>query len=158
MLCYNYIMNLEKFEEELTQIEEFLARPDAYADPEFAGKSKRANILHEILDLNKKVEQLSTNLSEAEGLINDPELGEIAKEDIDNIKKELASAQVALDELLIPRDPADDKPAIIEIRAGAGGDEASLFATELYRMYLKYAEAHDLKAELISQNENHILA
>ena len=54
----------------------------------------------------------------------------------------------------MPHDPEDDKPAILEIRAGAGGDEASLFAGELYRLYLKYADKHGLKAELISQNEN----
>lgn len=54
----------------------------------------------------------------------------------------------------MPRDPADDKPAIMEIRAGAGGDEASLFAGELYRMYVRYGETHGLKTELISQNEN----
>ena len=147
-------MDIEKFEEELSQIDEFLAKPDAYADAEFAAKSKRANVLRDIIDLSKKIEQFSTSLTEAEGLVNDPELGEIAKEDIQNLKSEIATAQAQLEELLIPRDPADDKPAIIEIRAGAGGDEASLFAGELYRMYLKYAEAHGLKFEPISENLN----
>ncbi|MBR0242535.1 peptide chain release factor 1, partial [Candidatus Saccharibacteria bacterium] len=70
------------------------------------------------------------------------------------LKSELPKMKADLEELLIPRNPEDDKPAIIEIRAGAGGDEASLFAGELYRMYLKYAESHGLKLELISQNEN----
>ena len=147
-------MDLTKFENELKEIEDFLAQPDAYADSEFASKSKRANILREIIELSKKIEQFSANLTEAEALVDDPELGEIAKDDVINIKSELESAQEKLDELLIPRDPTDDKPAIIEIRVGAGGDEASLFAAELYRMYLKYAEAHGLKAELISQNGN----
>ncbi|MBR3248470.1 peptide chain release factor 1 [Candidatus Saccharibacteria bacterium] len=147
-------MDLEKFKEELKTIEEFLARPDAYADPEFAGKNKRATVLREILELNKKITQFEANLTEAEELLNDPELGEMAKEDSENLKKEIKLAREKLEELLIPRDPADDKPAIMEIRAGAGGDEASLFAGELYRMYLKYAEAHGLKAELISENLN----
>lgn len=147
-------MDLEKFKEELAEIEEFLARPDAYADPEFAAKSKRANVLREIIELNKKIEQFSTSLTEAEGLVDDPELGEIAREDVENLKKKIETANEKLEELLIPRDPADDKPAIMEIRAGAGGDEASLFAGELYRMYLKYAEKHGLKAELISENLN----
>jgi peptide chain release factor 1 len=78
----------------------------------------------------------------------------MAKDDAENIKKLLKEANERLEELLVPHDPEDDKPAILEIRAGAGGDEASLFAGELYRLYLKYAEKHGLKAELISQNEN----
>lgn len=153
-MWYNYTMDLKKFEEELAEIDKFLAQPDAYADPEFASKNKRANVLREILDLNKKIVQFETNLTEAEALINDPELGEIAKDDAESIKKELKVSQEKLEELLIPRDPADDKPAIIEIRAGAGGDEASLFAGELHRMYQKYAEAHGLKFELVSENLN----
>ena len=131
-----------------------MARPDAYADSSFGAKNKRANVLREILELNKKIEHFSTSLTEAEALVNDSELGEIAKEDVVNLKEQIAAAQAKLEELLIPRDPADDKPAIVEIRAGAGGDEASLFAGELYRMYLKYAEAHGLRSELISENLN----
>lgn len=147
-------MDLQKFEDELKELDDFLAQPEAYADSDFAAKAKRAGVLREILGLNKKIEQFETNLNEAESLLNDPELGEIAKEDVANLKNELKVSREKLEELLIPRDPEDDKPAIIEIRAGAGGDEASLFAGELYRMYLKYAEGHDLKTELISKNEN----
>ena len=147
-------MNLDKIEDELKEIEKFLAEPDAYSKPEFATKSKRATVLREILDLNKKIAQLNNNLEEAESLLNDPELGEMAKDDAENIKNLLNESNEKLEELLVPHNPEDDKPAIIEIRAGAGGDEASLFAGELYRMYLKYAEKHGLKAELISQNEN----
>ena len=147
-------MDTEKFESELREVEEFLAKPDAYVSPEFPSKSKRANVLREIIELSKKIEHFSTSLIEAEGLINDPELGEIAKDDVANLKEEIKVANERLEELLIPRDPEDDKPAIVEIRAGAGGDEASLFAGELYRMYLKYAEGHGLKSELISENLN----
>ena len=147
-------MDTQKFEAELNEIENFLSKPDAYNHPDFAAKSKRAAILREIIDLNNKIEQLSANLSEAESLTNDPELGEIAREDVNTLKTAIDAAKNELEELLIPRNPDDDKPALIEIRAGAGGDEASLFASELYRMYLKYAENHGLKAELISQNEN----
>ena len=153
-MCYNYNMDLTKIKEELEGIESFLATPDAYSDPDFAAKAKRATILHEIIDLDNKINQAKANLEEAEILVNDPELGEIAKEDIEHLKSEIKANTAKLEELLIPRDPADDKPAIIEIRAGAGGDEASLFAGELYRMYLKYAESHGLKSELISENQN----
>ena len=147
-------MDLTKLKNELDEIEKFLAEPDAYNKPDFAEKAKRATTLREIIELNDKITRLKENLSEAKSLADDPELGEIAKDDIKNIENELESSNSTLEELLIPRNPEDDKPAILEIRAGAGGDEASLFASELYRMYLKYAENHNLKAELISKNEN----
>ena len=153
-MWYNYSMDTKKFEEELKQIEDFLATPDAYSHPDFAGKSKRAAILREILNLNTEIAKSKKALEEAKELLNDPDLGEIAKDDIETLTTKISDDRAKLEELLIPRDPADDKPAIIEIRAGAGGDEASLFAGELYRMYTKYAESRGLKVELISANEN----
>ena len=147
-------MNLEKYKEEKQEITEFLARADAYADPDFAAKSKRLSEIDEILNVAAEVDQLKKNIEEAKALLADPELGELAKSDLEDAEKKLTEAEAKLEELLIPRDPDDDKPVIFEIRAGAGGDEASLFAGELYRMYLHYAEKHGLKSELISQNEN----
>lgn len=147
-------MEIEKYKDELKTIEDFLATPDAYSSPDFAAKGKRAAILREIIDLSEKIAKSEKDLEDAESLLSDPELGEIARDDIERLKSELPKMKADLEELLIPRNPEDDKPAIIEIRAGAGGDEASLFAGELYRMYLKYAESHGLKLELISQNEN----
>ena len=147
-------MDLQKYEDELREIEAFLARPDAFSNPDFAMRSKRASVLHEMLDLNHDISRYSESLKEAEELVDDSELGEMAREDVATLKAKIEAAKNRLEELLIPRDPADDKPALIEIRAGAGGDEASLFAGELYRMYLKYAENHGLKAELMSENQN----
>lgn len=147
-------MDLIKIKAEAEEIEKFLATPDAYASPDFAAKAKRANLLKEILELDEKIKKDTENLKEAKSLANDPELGEMARDDIKNYETSLEQDQARLEELLIPRDPADDKPAIIEIRAGAGGDEASLFAGELFRMYQRYAEKHGLKVELISKNEN----
>ncbi len=147
-------MNIEKYKEEKQEITEFLAQPDAYADPDFAAKSRRLSEIDEILGTAAEIEKCKKNIEEAKALLNDAELGELAKADLEDAEKKLAAAEEKLEELLVPRDPDDDKPAIIEIRAGAGGDEASLFAGELYRMYLHFAEKHGLKTELISQNEN----
>ncbi len=147
-------MDLQKYKDELAEINDFLARPDSFSDPNFASKSKRAAHIQEIIELGATIATAEKNLAEAESLSTDPDLGEMAREDAARLKAELPDLKSKLEELLIPRDPEDDKPAIFEIRAGAGGDEASLFAGELYRMYLKYAEAHGLKFELISQNEN----
>ena len=147
-------MDLQKFEQEAQEIEQWLAEPEAYAKPDFATKSKRLSELKEIIALINEIETDVKNLKEAKELVNDPELGEMAREDVENLNKKIVQNRDELEEMLLPRDPDDDKPAIIEIRAGAGGDEASLFAGELYRMYLKYAEKHNLKYELISKNEN----
>ena len=97
---------------------------------------------------------MKKNLDEAEALVNDSELGELARMDAEEIKARLEKERAELEEKLIPRDPDDEKPAIMEIRAGAGGDEASLFAGELVRMYGYYADKHGLKTELISKHEN----
>ena len=147
-------MNLQKFEEEKKEITEFLAKPDAYANPDFAAKSRRLSEIDTILELDKKIKQFEQNLKEAKELFSDPELSEIAKEDAAKAESEIEKLSAELEEMLLPHDPDDDKPVIVEIRAGAGGDEASLFAGELYRMYLHYAEKHNMKTELISQNEN----
>ncbi len=147
-------VNFKNLETEAQEIERFLAQPNSYADSNFAAKSRRLAEIKDILELAHGVETKKQNLKEAHEFANDPELGAVAQEDIERLTKEITADEARLEEMLLPRDPEDDKPAIIEIRAGAGGDEASLFAGELYRMYLKYAEGHGLRAELISQNEN----
>ncbi len=147
-------IDFQKFETERAEIEDFLARPEAYAAPGFAEKSRRLAEINEILELARQIEQAKNNLSEATELLDDPDLGEMAHEDVQNLHQKIENLEAELEEKLLPSDPTDDKPAIMEIRAGAGGDEASLFAGELYRMYVRYAERHGLKAELLSQNEN----
>lgn len=147
-------IDFQKFIDEKAEIEAFLGMPEAYADPNFAEKSRRLAEINNILDLKQEIEKTRQNLEEATELINDPELGEMAREDIRLLGLKIDDLNVKLEEILLPRDPTDDKPAIMEIRAGAGGDEASLFAGELYRMYARYAEKHHLKVELMSQNEN----
>lgn len=87
---------------------------------------------------------------------NDEEMREMAKEELSDAKKQIESLEQELKILLLPKDPNDDKNIILEIRAGAGGDEAALFAAELYRMYVNYSEGQHWKVELISVNENGI--
>ncbi|MBQ7802427.1 peptide chain release factor 1 [Candidatus Saccharibacteria bacterium] len=147
-------IDFQNLENEKREIEEFLTKPDAYTDPEFAAKSKRGAELSGILELKKTIESDKTALEEAKELLSDSELGELAKEDIETLTKKIASEEAELEEKLLPKDPMDDRPAIVEIRAGAGGDEASLFAGELYRMYMCYAERTGLRAELMSENLN----
>lgn len=147
-------VDFQKFVDEKAEIEAFLAGQAAYADPNFAEKSRRLAEINNILDLKQQLEQAEHDLAEAKALQDDPDLGELARADVETLTVKIAEKTAELEEILLPRDPADDKPAIMEIRAGAGGDEASLFACELYRMYARYAEKHHLKVELMSQNEN----
>ncbi len=147
----NKIKNLR---EEASAISLFLSDPKAYLDDSFASKSKRLSEINEIISIDKKISQLKNNIRESEKLLSDPILGEVAKLDISESEQKISELTLQLEEKLIPRDPDDDKPVIMEIRAGAGGDEASLFASELYRMYLRYAEKHGLKTELMSENIN----
>ena len=144
-----------KLAAELSQLEAFLAAPTAYSDPDFTKKNKRFNELRVITEIANQRTRLEKNLAEAESLANgNDELAELAREDIAKITAELEQIENDLFVMLSPKDPNDDKDVIIEIRAGAGGDEASLFAAELYRMYLRYAETHGLKTELMSENTN----
>ena len=87
---------------------------------------------------------------------SDEELRELAKEELAEAKKRIEELEYSLKVLLLPKDPNDDKNIILEIRAGAGGDEAALFAAELYRMYVNYADSQRWKVELVSVNENGI--
>ena len=140
--------------EEAEKITVFLADPNAYMSEDFASKSKRLSEINEIINIDKEIKQCEAHIKDAEELLSDVELSEMAKLDIDENQAKIENLTASLEEKLIPRDPDDDKPVIMEIRAGAGGDEASLFAAELYRMYLRYAEKHGLKTELMSENAN----
>ena len=134
---------------------DFLAQPTAYSDPEFTIKNKRFSELETLIAKAKERQQLTKNLEEARQLATGgDEIAELAKAEITETEARLAELEEELFILLTPKDPNDEKNIIIEIRAGAGGDEASLFAAELYRMYLRWCEANGYKTELISESAN----
>ena len=145
---------IESLKKEASEITSFLSEAEAYRSADFATKSKRLAEINEILTINETILQFRQNILEANELLSDPDFAEIAKADIDEAEKRISELTLNLEEKLIPQDPDDNKPVIMEIRAGAGGDEASLFANELYRMYLRYAEKHGFKTELMSENFN----
>jgi len=148
-------LDISDLQTEKQQLGEFLAQPDAYLDAEFTAKNKRFSELDAILEKATLRETLETQLAEAKKLIGGgDELADMAKQEVTDIDMRLVTLENDLFVMLAPRDPNDEKNVIVEIRAGAGGDEASLFAAELYRMYLRYCEAHDLKSELMSESAN----
>jgi peptide chain release factor 1 len=148
-------LNIDKLETEKMKLGEFLAYPKAYADNNYTIKNKRFAELETILQKVRRRETLESQLDEAKALSSgNDELAEVAKLEVIDVEAKLQKLEDELFTMLTPRDPNDDRNVIIEIRAGAGGDEASLFAAELYRMYLRYCETHNLKSELISESVN----
>lgn len=148
-------LDLDELSAEKTNLAQFLASPDAYNDPEFSNKNKRFTELEAIFDRALLRQTLEQQLKEAKSLASgNDELAELAKLEVEEIEMKLSQLEEELFVMLTPKDPNDEKNVIIEIRAGAGGDEASLFAAELYRMYLRYCESHKLKTELLSESAN----
>ena len=112
-----------------------------------------------IVDAYKQYKQAKQDVEDSLALLDeesDEEMKELAKEELADAKKRIEELEQELKILLLPKDPNDEKNVIVEIRAGAGGDEAALFASELYRMYVHYAESQHWKVEIISLSENGI--
>lgn len=148
-------INIDDLQTEKQELGDFLARPDAYANEAYTTKNKRFTELDAILEKATLRRTLEAQLIEAKELMGGgDELAEMAKLEVSDIDTRLQSIEDELFLMLAPKDPNDEKNVIVEIRAGAGGDEASLFAAELYRMYLRYCEAHSLRTELISESAN----
>jgi peptide chain release factor 1 len=148
-------LNIDELQAEKANLADFLATPNAFSDPDFSKKNKRLSELEAILEKATLRRTLESQLIEAKQLIGGgDELAELAKMEVSETEERLTSLEEELFTMLAPKDPNDEKNVIVEIRAGAGGDEASLFAAELYRMYLRYCEMHSLKTELMSESAN----
>lgn len=146
-------LNIEELTAEKQQLSDFLAQPDAYSAPDFTAKNKRFTELENIIAKAVERETIEKQLLEAKQLAGgSDELAELAKLEIPEDEAKLAKLEEELFVMLSPKDPNDEKNIIIEIRAGAGGDESSLFGAELYRMYLRWCEANGYKTELMSES------
>ena len=153
----------DKLENLLIRFEELLGelgQPDVAGNPEhFQKLMKEQSDLQPVVDTYqeykkcRQTEEDSLSMLEEE---SDEEMREMLKEELAESKKRMAELEKELKILLLPKDPNDNKNVIVEIRAGAGGDEAALFAADIYRMYVKYAESRRWKTEMLSLNENGI--
>ncbi len=120
---------------------------------------KEQNDLTPIVDAYKEYKDMKQGIEDSLAMIEeetDDEMRELAKEELNDCKKRVEELEQQLKILLLPKDPNDDKNVIVEIRAGAGGDEAALFASQLYRVYVRYAERNRWKVDMMSVNENGI--
>jgi peptide chain release factor 1 len=138
-----------------------LAELDAtLADPKITSDIKRWRALsreqaeaHDLVSQYRRYQQREADLHAARAMQDDPEMAEMAKEEITSASADMAGLMAALQLALIPRDPDDDRPAFIEIRAGTGGDESALFAGDLARMYLRFCERQGWRTEVMSQSD-----
>ena len=137
-----------------------LQEPDVANDPErFRKLMKEQSDLAPIVEAYQEYKNCKQNVEESLMILeeeSDEEMRELAKEELNESKARIEELEQELKILLLPKDPNDDKNVIVEIRAGAGGDEAALFAAEIYRMYVHYADSRRWKTEMISLNENGI--
>jgi len=147
---------LKKIAEELEDIDKQLSTPGVASDQnKFRALSKRRAAIEPIVLLYKEKKTLLENLEEAEQVLSeekDEEMKNLAKDEIDSARTKLENLDAQIKIALLPKDPDDGKNAILEIRAGAGGDEASLFAEELSRMYIRHAENNGFKIELLEKS------
>ena len=144
----------ENLRTEYEALRQRLAEPDIYSSKDYPKLARRQSELAKLISLFDKKTALATQLSEAQTMAggSDNDLAELARSELDELNSLISSNDEALSEALIPSDPNDERDAIMEIRAAAGGDEASLFAGELYRMYSRWCETHNYKTELISES------
>ena len=153
----------DKLEDLLIRFEEImgeLQEPDVVNDQNrFRRLMKEQNDLTPIVEAYKEYKDCKQNIEDSLTMLeeeSDPEMKELAKEELNSSKDRVEELEQEMKILLLPKDPNDEKNVFVEIRGGAGGDEAALFAAEIYRMYSHYADSRRWKVEMISLNENGI--
>lgn len=151
---------LEKVKERYIEIAGLLSNPEVISDQnKFRELSKEYSDIEEIVQAYDEYKKIRDNLDSSKELLyetNDPEMKELAELEIEEMQGKIEAAEDKLKFLIIPEDPTDSKNAMLEIRAGTGGEEASLFAADLYRMYTRYFELKRWKTELMDYNESSI--
>lgn len=142
---------------EFGELEAQLQDPNIYSDPAYPKLAKRRTWLENVLRLFDARKQLADERAQAAQLASgNDELADLAQLELAELDVRIADNNDALSEALTPKDPNDEKDVIVEIRAAAGGDEASLFAADLYRMYSRWVERHGYKMELISESPSDV--
>ncbi|WP_027368338.1 peptide chain release factor 1 [Desulfocurvibacter africanus] len=148
---------LESLERQFADLESQLSAPDIFNDQERYKKLTKARAdLAQVVACFQEFKKLSRDLEDNREMLadTDPEIRAMAESEIASIKQALPRLEEKLQLLLLPKDPLDEKDVILEIRAGTGGEEASLFAADLFRMYMRYAERVGWKVEMLSEHES----
>jgi len=155
----DYASLIEKRRTRFTEVEVLISDPDLFSDQKKATETMREHRrLKELLEMWDTLQKAKVDLSENEELAkeDDEEIAEMAEEEIEPLKKTIEELSQSVQYALLPRDLTEDRDALLEIRAGAGGDEASLFAGQLMKMYERYSEARGWKTELIESSPSEV--
>ncbi len=147
---------LQSVEDRYDRLNELLSDPDVVSDTnKLREYSKEQSDLQETVESYREYKDLTTQLAEAKAMFDekmDADMREMVKEEVNELEQQVTVVEERLHKLLIPKDPNDDKNVIMEIRGAAGGDEAALFAGDLYRMYTRFAEANGWKVQVMDSN------
>ena len=144
---------LNQIAERLRQVERELADPAVYSDQQrLKNLSREQKELTPVVETFTALQQMEQAIAEAREMLSDPELRELAQEELTRTKEQRERFTEELKRLLLPRDPNDEKSVVLEIRGGVGGEEGALFAADLLRMYTMYAERRGWQLEIVSQN------
>ena len=145
---------LEAIKERFDEVSQLIVDPEIISDmKQYIQLNKEYKDLQPIMEAHKAYKNLLSNIETAKEMLKDEEMKEMAKMELDELQPQQEVIEEEIKVLLIPKDPADSKNAVVEIRAGAGGDEASIFTGDLYRMYLNYASSKGWKTELVDAAE-----
>lgn len=150
-----YADKLDSLEAKFESLSRQMIDPTVINDPEAYRKTAKAHRdLESIVTKYREWKQKSSNLAQAKAMVleSDLDMREMAQEEINELEPQLEALEQDLKVLLLPKDPNDDKNVVVEIRAGTGGDEATLFAAELFRMYTRYAETHGWRVEITDES------
>ena len=146
------IERLMMIEKRYLELNDELMNPEIISNvKETLKRTKEQAMLKDAYDAYQKYKKIESGISDAKEMIHDPELGEMAKEELNTLEQEKASLEKEIEVILLPKDPMDGKNVIVEIRGAAGGDEANIFAGDLFRMYSKYAEKEGWKIEVLEE-------
>lgn len=141
--------HLQAIEDKYQSIEQELTNPDVLSDIKKTTQlSKELSDMEEIVTCYRKYKKIISDIDDTKEMLKDPDLGEMAKEELNNLENAKTATEHEMEILLIPKDPNDSKNVIVEIRGAAGGDEANIFAGDLFRMYTRYAEKQGFKYEV----------
>lgn len=148
------IAKLETLQERFEEVQALLSDPSVISDQDrFRGLSKEYSQLTDVVKCFEQWKTTQDDIETAKMMLSDPEMGEMAQEELNDAKAKVESQENQLQLLLLPKDPNDEYNCFLEIRAGTGGDEAAIFAGDLARMYAKYAESERWRTEILSSND-----
>jgi peptide chain release factor 1 len=153
----HFLKKLAEIENKYEELTAQLGNPKLLADPALYSKTAKAHAdLREVVEKYRQWKRIDKSLADTQALLDesssDPAMKTLAQEELELLEKRRADAERELKRLLLPKDPNDEKNVILEIRAGTGGDEATLFAQEIFRMYSRYAESQGWRMELLSSS------